>query len=311
MKKMVFMFPGVGSQCTGMGKDFYENFKIARETFEEASDVLNVDFCRLCFSTAAKTELAELENSQIALLTVSTATHRVYMEEIGLVPQYYLGHSLGEYSALCSAGIIEFAQALKVVRERGKILKKAAATMDGMMAWVINLDSNITGKLCRESFDKGENIYISAYDSPTQSSISGSKQAVMTVGRKLEKEGAIVYPLKLSGPFHCPLMEKSAEQMKAILNRCEYRTPGYPVLANRDAQLYQDKESVVNNLSLQLVQPIRWQASIDYLLKQGITCAVEMGPDKVLKHILKNNTSSIAMSSLGNIKDLEMIKKWC
>lgn len=310
MKNIAFMFPGVGSHCPGMGKDLYENFKIFRETFWQASDVLNKDFSVLCFSEKSKKELDELENSQLALLTVSVATHRVYMEEIGLCPQYYLGHSLGEYSALCCAGILEFPQALKIVRARGRILKKVVATMNGIMAWVINLDNKITEKICRESFSRGENIYISAYDSPTQSSISGSKEAVMSVGRSLEKEGAIVYPLKLSGPFHCPLMEEPATQMKSILKKHESNPPAYPVIANWNAGIYKDQESVVNNLALQLVQPIRWQESIQYLIGQGVSHAIEMGPGKVLKHILKNNTTSIDMLSLADEKDLDGIKKW-
>lgn len=308
IEKIAFMFPGVGSQCPGMGKDFYHQFKIARETFAEAGDVLKMDLERLCFSSSEEKELGKLENSQIALLTVSTAIQRVYKEEIRLAPRFCLGHSLGEYSALCCADIMKFSDALNIVKERGRILSQAASTMEGIMAWVINLDSKITKKICGESQAQGEEIYISAYDSPTQSSISGSKASVRKVGRKLEKQGAIVYPLKLTGPFHSPLMKKAAAQMRRILSQYEYNPPAYPVIANRDARLYQDKTSVIENLSMQLIQPICWQASVEYLLQQEITTAIEMGPDKVLKHILKNNISSIGMYSLGNMKDLEIIK---
>lgn len=309
MEKIAFMFPGVGSHGVGMGKFFYDHFKIARETFEEAEDVLKRDFTRLCFSAEEKNQLDKLENSQAALLTVSVATYRVYMQEVGVEPHYCMGHSLGEYSALCTGGVIPFAYALEIVQQRGIILNRVASSMDGMMAWVINLDYKIVEKICSSSSDEEQEVFVSAYDSPVQSSISGLKAAVMKVGRKLEKAGAIVYPLRLSGPFHCPFMKEAADRMEGILQQYTFGSARYPVIANQNARFYNGKHSIIENLSRQLIRPICWQASVEQLLKRGITIAIEMGPDKVLKHLMKNNTNIIRTYSLENDKDMEMVKK--
>lgn len=308
MSNKAFMFPGVGSQHVGMGKFFYDNFKVAREIFEEAGDTLKIDFARLCFSEENKQALNTLENAQVALITVSMVTYRVYMAEIGGEPLYCLGHSLGEYSALCAAGAVCFADALTIVRDRGIILNRTASGINGIMAWVINLDYKITESICTDYAKKGCKVFVSAYDSPVQATISGLKDTVMTVGRELEQEGAIVYPLPLSGPFHCPLMKAAAQAMADILRQYIFFDSRFPVLANQNAQCYENIKSIPHNLSLQLVRPIRWQDSIRYLLDKGIDTAIEMGPDKVLKHLMKNNTDIIHVYSLENQKDFEIIK---
>lgn len=308
MEDLVILYPGVGSHHVGMGKYFYDNFKIARETFEEAGEVLKQDMVRLCFTGEKKDELETLENSQTALLTASMAAYRVYMAEVGVKPRYAAGHSLGEYSALSAAGAIGFPEALEIVRQRGMILKQAAAAMDGIMAWVINLEYKTVEKIIAESQNQGEKVYISAIDSPVQTSISGIKSAFMKLARKLEKEGAIVYPLRMSGPFHSPLMEEVVPRMKAVLRRYKFENARYPVIANQDARPYNGKDGMVENLALQLIRPIRWKDTIRGLEDQGITTAIEMGPDKVLKHLMKNNTAAITTYSMENGGDLEKIK---
>jgi [acyl-carrier-protein] S-malonyltransferase len=309
MKEKVFLFPGVGSHHVGMGKEFYENFKTARDIFEEAGDVLGLDLARLCFNPAEKSKLDRLEISQSALVTVSMAIYRVYAQEIGDMPAHCMGHSLGEYSALCSAGVIRFADTIEIVKQRGIILNEAAAAVDGLMAWVINLDNKVVEQRCREYSEEAREVYVSAYDAPAQSSISGLKQDVIKVGRILEKDGAIVYPLKLSGPFHSPFMKKAAHHIRSLLGQYEYGEPLFPVIANRSALFYEaDKENIIDNLSLQLVSPILWQHSVEYMVGRRIETAIEMGPDKVLKHLLKNNTLSIRTYSLENTKDLELLR---
>ena len=304
------MFPGVGSQHVGMGKEFYHNFDIARETIAEASDVLSIDLARLCFDTTSKEELAGLVNSQAALLAVCVATYRVYWQEIGEYPDFALGHSLGEYSALCCAGVLRFPDALTIVKQRGMLLDETAASMAGLMAWVINLDNRVVERLCLDYSRQGAKVYVSAYDAPTQSSISGPKADIMELGERLVREGAIVYPLNVKGPFHSPYMEAAARQINDWLHCYEYGPAAFPVIANQNALPYPpDRESIISNLSQQLVSPLRWQPSLDYLLKQGVDTAVEMGPDKVLKMLVKNNTSAISTYSLENISDLNGLKE--
>jgi len=309
MRKMVFMFPGVGSQYVGMGKVFHDNFKIVRDTFEEAGDVLNADIAGLCFTPEKKKYLARLENSQTALLTLSTATFRVYMEEVGIEPRFCMGHSLGEYSALCCAGVIRFPDVLELVRQRGLIVNEVSASITGTMAWVINLDNKIVEDICGEHSTDEEMVVISAYDSSHQTSISGHTPALLTAAKELEKAGAIVYPLKFSGPFHSPLMKPAAEQMGALLKKYEYRAPRYPVIANRNARPYEGEESVIENLTQQLISPIRWKASTEYLEEQGVEIAVEVGPKDVLKFLMKKNSRTIRTYTLDNPNDLQRVKE--
>ena len=308
MRKDVFMFPGVGSQKTGMGKSFYDHFKIFRESFEEASDILKIDFTELCFSPTRKKDLEGLANSQLALLTLSVAIYRVFQQEIGGEPRFFMGHSLGEYSALCCAGVIQFPDVLELVKQRGIILNEAASSMNGIMAWVINLDNKIVEKTCEEAQIEGEQVFVSAYDAPFQSSISGEKDSVFKIGRLLEKKGAIVYPLRLTGPFHCPLMKPAADKIRSILENYRFYPPASIVIANLNAQPYKDQNDVVHNLSQQLTNPLCWQMSISYIGAQGVEEAVEFGADKVLKHLLKNNNDFIKAFSLDNIDDMEAIK---
>lgn len=307
MKKIAFLFPGVGSQYIGMSKTLYDNFKIFKETIEEAGDILKKDIASLCFSKDKKEELDRLEIAQLILLTFSTAAYRVYMQEIGIQPHYCMGHSLGEYSALCSAGVIQFPDALELVQQRGLILKEVSSGIDGTMMWVINLDIKIVEELCRETSKQGQEIYVSAYDSPNQASISGHTDVLMKAAKELEQKGAIVYPLKLSGPFHSPLMKKASEKMTAVLRQYKYTNPKYPVIANRNAQLYTDAESVVDNLSLQLISPISWRASVEFLLEQEVKIAIEIGPKNVLKFLMAKNTDAIQVYTTDNQKDLELI----
>ncbi|MCP5106047.1 MAG: ACP S-malonyltransferase [bacterium] len=307
MEKIVFMFPGVGSQYTGMGKAFYQDFKVVRETFEEAGDALHFDMAELCFSPDEKDKLARLEYSQAALVTLSMATFRVWKEEIAVEPRFGIGHSLGEYSALCCAGAVPFADALNIVSRRGLIINEVSASLEGTMMWVVNLESKIVEDICREvSAEKA--VYVSAYDTPTQTSISGFTGAVMTAAGKLEKAGAIVYPLKMSGPFHSPLMKEASERLRTVLEGYSFSEPLFTVIANQNAQPYQGAGSIIENLSLQLIQPIRLQSSIDVVLEQGATLAVEMGPKNVLKFLMQKNSPAFPAYSTDNPGELQTLK---
>lgn len=309
MKKVAFLFPGVGSQYVGMSQSLYDNFNVFKETIREASDILKLDIPGMTFSPGNKKELDTLENAQCTILAFSTATYRVFMEEVGIEPHYCMGHSLGEYSALCCAGAIQFPDALSLVKQRGLIVKEVSAGIEGTMMWVINLDIDIVETLCRETSKQGQAVHVSAFDSPTQCSISGHTDVLMTIARELEKKGAIVYPLKLSGPFHSPLMSEAAEKMRSILDQYNYNQLKYPVIANRNAQPYKNADIIIDNLSQQLTSPIRWQASIQYLLAQDVEIAIEIGPKNVLKFLMPKNTDKILTFTTDNQKDLDLISK--
>jgi [acyl-carrier-protein] S-malonyltransferase len=307
--KMVFMFPGVGSQYAGMGKKFYEDFPIFRQTLEEANDVLNWDLAKMCFLEADKNELAKLENAQLTILANSVGMFRVTMQETGIEPAFCLGHSLGEYSALCCSGVISFPDALALVKQRGEIIGEAAARLDGTMMWVINLDREKVDEICAEFSQPGKEVYVSAYDSPAQTSISGGTEAVMAIAKKMEEAGAIVYPLNFSGPFHSPSMEEAAQRMKQVLEQYSYNDPVYPVIANHNARPYEGKDGVADNLSRQLISPIRWADSIEYAAGQGVTTAVEIGPKDVLKFLVKKSSQAVEAFTVD--KDLAALTaKW-
>jgi len=308
MRNIVLMFPGVGSQHTGMGKDYYEKFKVVRDTFEEAGEVLRKDIADICFNAGKSNELNELENAQCALFTLSIAIYRVFMAETGVEPRYCIGHSLGEYSALCSAGVINFSDALRLIKERGEILHDVSVSSVGTMIWIINLDSSIIDEVCREMQSKGHEVYISAYNTPLQTSISGSTDSVMKTAKILEDMGALVYPLNMSGPFHCPLMKTASHKMKAVLQQYSYNKPVYPVISNRTALPYDGPESVVENLSSQLTSPIRWTETLNYISLMSVDTAIEIGPKDVLKYIIYKNGSNIKAYSSARCEDFINIR---
>ncbi|MCP4151674.1 MAG: ACP S-malonyltransferase [bacterium] len=309
MNKIAFLFPGVGSQYTGMSRFFYDNFEIAARTFEEASEILKTDIPGLCFEATRKEELDRLENAQLVLLTAGVALYRVYMAEVGIEPHCAAGHSLGEYTALCCAGVLEFPDALNLVRERARIIKKNAQRLDGTMAWVINMENRIVEEVCDRISGENAGVFISAYDSSTQTSISGHTAPLMAAAKILEKKGAIIFPLKFSGPFHSPLMTPAAQEMETHLQTYDYKHPQWPVIANPNLVPYQGPESVVENLSQQLRQPIRWQDTVDYFVKQGVDTAVEMAPKNVLKFLTLKNTTAITTYTMDKEKDYETLKE--
>ncbi len=308
LPKIALVFPGVGSQHTMMVKSFYDNSEAVRSTFEEASEILKINLKEICFSTDLKDELNKIEVSQVALLVASLSVYRTFETEFGFLPDYCLGHSLGEYSALCASGIINFSDAVEIVMQRGRIIKEAISTCDGTMMWVINLDSSIVEETCMENSGDSDRVYISAYDTPTQCSISGNNRSILKVAQELEKKGAIVFPLKMSGPFHSPLMHKAAEEMKSVLRQFKFNAPRISVISNYSALPYTDENSVVENLSRQLKSPIRWTQSVSYLVDAGVRTAIEIGPKDVLKFLIKKNTSHIEAFSFNEFTQIEQLR---
>lgn len=306
--QIALVFPGVGSQHTAMAKSFYDNSPVARETFEEASDILKVNMEKICFSNDSADKLNEIDISQLALVTASIAIYRVFQKEIGLSPSYCLGHSLGEYSALCASGVIEFSDALQIVKQRGRIIKETISSCDGTMIWAINIDNITVEEICKEYTESGSEVYISAYDSPTQCSVSGNNNTIKKLTQSLESRGAIVYPLKMSGPFHSPLMIRAADEMKAVLQEYRYNLPNYEVISNYSTLPYVDTESVIHNLSKQLISPIRWQESVNYLVANNVKYVVEIGPKDVLKFLIKKITSKLTPYSFNNYERCDELK---
>ncbi len=307
MKKTAFLFPGQGAQYVGMGKKLCDIYTSAARTFEEADNALEFNLSKLCFEGSIE-ELTKTENTQPALLTASVAAFRVFMEEYRIEPSCLAGHSLGEISAVVCAGGMDFSDAVKIVRERGRFMQEAVPQGIGAMAAVSGIDWELIEKECSTYAGGNEVVVVSNYNSPDQVVISGHTSAVNAAGEKLRKLGANIIPLKVSAPFHSLLMQPAADRLRAELHKYTYKEFKYPVLSNVTAQPYAGHTSVIENLAAQIVSPVRWTESMIFLKQNGISTAVELGPKNVLKNLMKKNVPDIKTYSFDIEEDLELLK---
>ena len=255
---IAFVFPGQGSQTIGMGLEFENEFPIARQTFEEASDTLKFDLAKLCFEGDLE-ELSLTANAQPALLTTSIAALRVLEQETDLSPSFVAGHSLGEYSAIVSSGALNFKDAVHTVRKRGEFMQSAVPVGIGSMAAVMGLSKEQIMKICEENSDDENVVSPANFNSPQQIVISGHKAAVEKVSLLLKEEGAKrVVPLTVSAPFHCSLMNKAAEELKEVLDSINKSEINVPVVSNVDAESNSDHNAITDLLFRQVVMPVRW-----------------------------------------------------
>lgn len=291
MNKVAFVFPGQGSQYQGMGKYYYDNNEIARRVFEEASDSSGMDIKKLCFETEMA-ELTKTENAQPAILTASYAAYQVFMKE-GLEPSFMAGHSLGEITALTCAGAISFSDAIRLVRARGRIMQKACEQSDGSMAAIKGLVMDAVEELCKKYSVDGKVAVVSNYNSVDQIVVSGHKDAVIQVGEAAKKENGKYTLLKVSAPFHSPLMNNAIVEFRNELQKYKYNDIKYPVVANVTAKAYQSSDKMVDMLSKHLVSPVLWKNTIDFFVENDVGLVVELGPKNVLKNLVKGCTDKI------------------
>jgi len=303
-----FVFPGQGAQYIGMGDGFYRQFPVARHTFEEASDVLNFDLAELCLEG----ELADLNltaNAQPAILSTSIAALRVLDQETDVIPDFVAGHSLGEYSALVASGALSFKDAVYIVRKRGEFMQNAVPVGVGLMAAVIGLSVEEVESFCREASSQDNVVSCANYNSPQQTVISGHKKAVQEVSETLKKAGAKrVVSLAVSAPFHCSLMDKAARDLSEVLNDIQIMDMKTSVVTNVEAVANTDKNRVKDLLVQQVVKPVRWFTSMEYLYNQKVTDFVEIGPGNVLTGLIKRTLKGVNLFNLENISQLDHIK---
>ncbi|MBW9154629.1 ACP S-malonyltransferase [Clostridium estertheticum] len=307
MKKVALLFPGQGSQYIGMGKTFYDGYPIAKETFEEANDVLGFDIRKLCFQGDME-KLTMTENTQPAILTMGVAMFRVYMKEIGIEPSYLAGHSLGEIIALSCAGAIHFKDAVKMVHNRGKFMQEATAFGTGSMAVISGLNWKEIEDECKIKRERGKLVVISNYNACDQVVISGYKEAVKEVATNLYEKGGRITPLNVSAPFHSPLMKLAAEKFEIELTKYKYSKLKWPVMSNITALPYEDSSRIIENLKKQIVEPVKWQAIIDYMERNGVKIGIELGPQEVLKNLMKKNSNRIKVFSYDKKEDVQLLE---
>jgi [acyl-carrier-protein] S-malonyltransferase len=298
---IAFLFPGQGSQFAGMGKSLAEKFPSARQVFEEADDVLQFPLSRLCFE-GPDDQLKLTENTQPALVTVSTAVWRV-VEAEGLRPDYVAGHSLGEYSALVAAGAIGFADALRLVRKRGRYMQEAVAPGVGAMAAILKLaDGKLEGILAEAA--QGEVVTAANYNSPDQIVIAGHTAAVERAMQLAKAAGAKrVVALPVSAPFHCPLMKPAQDRMKADLDAIDFRDLAFPLINNWQAREIRTAADAREGLHQQIPNPVRLSPSMTLLAERSISRWYEIGAGQVLAGLLRNILPGTKATSLGEAED--------
>ena len=300
------VFPGQGSQYVGMGKDLYDNFKVARDTFAQASDKLNIDLKKLCFESE---DVHLTVNAQPAILTVSTAAFRVLTSEREIKADFVAGHSLGEYSALVASGSLDFEDAIWAVRKRGEYTQEAVPLGIGGMAAVLGLPDEEVDKICNEA--SNNNSYVSAanYNSIGQVVISGVKKAVENAAKLAKDAGAKrVVLLDVSAPFHSKLMKSAVDKMRDVLDGINFLDFKIPMVTNFDAKTISDKSKIKNLLLDQLISPVLWHQSINYLNSNlGVKSFMEVGPKNVLTGLIKRIVPDCETLNFGEKADLEKI----
>ena len=301
-----FLFPGQGSQKVGMGKDLIEASASAKRRYEEANDIMGIDLAKLSFEGPEEI-LRRTEVTQPALFVASVALAELIMAK-GLTPSFLAGHSLGEYSALTTAGVFTFTQALELVKLRGDAMSRAGQERSGTMAAVIGLDADAVKCICDKASEGVEVAVPANFNSPGQIVISGNVDAVKNAMKLAEESGAIkAIELNVSGAFHSPLMDTAKMSMKKALDEISLSRARFPVVMNISAEAVSEPNEIKENLIRQLDNPVRWIETVETLRDLGATDFVEVGPGRVLQglnHRIDRTLSTRGIERFDQIKEL-------
>jgi len=303
--KTAFLFPGQGSQFAGMGKGLAARYAVARNAFEEADDALGFPLSAMCFE-GPEDALKLTENTQPALLTVSTAAFRVLAER-GFAPDYVAGHSLGEYSALVAAGSLQFADAVRLVRKRGRYMQEAVPPSVGAMAALLRLPDGALDSVLQQAA-QGEVVSAANLNAPDQVVIAGHAGAVNRAIELAKAAGARrAILLQVSAPFHCALMKPAQKRLAADLNATIFSDLSCPLVNNWQAQEVRSGAEARQGLYEQVPNPVRWAECIRYLAAHGVQRFVEVGPGGVLTGLLRSIDASLQGFRFGDPADLDKL----
>jgi [acyl-carrier-protein] S-malonyltransferase len=307
-RTLAFLFPGQGAQAAGMGKALAEQFPVAAQVFAEADAVLGFKLSALCFD-GPNDALMLTANAQPAIVATSIAALRVLEQETGLRPAYVAGHSLGEYSALVAAGALTVADALRVVRERGRLMQEAVPVGVGAMAALFGLSADAVAQVCAEAA-QGEVVSPANLNGGEQIVVAGHAGAVRRAVAAAKAHGAKrAVELTVSAPFHCALMSPAAEGLARVLETVPVGPLRVAVLANVTAEVNQEPRQVKDLLVRQVTAPVRWEESMQRMQALGCAAAIEIGPGRVLAGLLKRIVPGMSCVSFSEPSALEEIRR--
>ena len=305
MGKTALLFPGQGSQAPGMGFELAEDFASARAVFEQADQALGFSLSKLCFEGPAE-ELTLTENTQPAILTCSIAVLAAAREK-GLEADYVAGHSLGEYSGLVAAGAIDFADAVRLVRNRGRYMQEAVPAGVGAMAAILGLDPDKVGEVCEQAA-QGQIVSPANLNSPGQVVIAGHADAVTRAVEAAKQAGARkTVMLNVSAPFHCALMQPAGDRLTPELDAIAFNDLATPLVNNADAAEITSGAAAREGLKKQIPNPVLWEQSIRRLAELGVSRFVEVGPGRVLTGLLRSIDRSLTGVAVGDRASLEKL----
>ena len=309
MKKFAMVFPGQGSQTVGMLAELAGDYPIVQETFKQASEVLGYDLWQLVQEGPVE-ELNKTWQTQPALLTASVAVYRVWQQKYpALKPEVMAGHSLGEYSALVCAGVLDFQDAVKLVELRGKLMQQAVPEGTGAMYAIIGLDNDAIINACKQA-EQGEVVSAVNFNSPGQVVIAGAKAAVERAAALCKEAGAKrALPLAVSVPSHCALMKPAADQLSVSLESITLKEASVSVLNNVDVKNEIEADAIRNALVRQLYSPVRWTETVEKMAQNGVEVLVEVGPGKVLNGLTKRIVDSLQAVSVNDVKSLDSVEE--
>ncbi|MCG9730705.1 ACP S-malonyltransferase [Shewanella sp. Isolate13] len=303
MENTAFVFPGQGSQALGMLAELAETHSVVGETFAQASNVLGYDLWELVQQGPVET-LNETDKTQPALLAASVAIYRAYLASGKGFPSVMAGHSLGEYSALVCAGVIDFEAAIKLVELRGQLMQQAVPAGTGAMFAIIGLDNDAIAKACEEAAE-GAVVSPVNYNSPGQVVIAGEKEAVERAAALCKANGAkMAVALPVSVPSHCQLMKPAADKLAVALESIEFNTPSVKVINNVDVASPDAAADIKDALVRQLYCPVRWSETVELMANDGITNLFEIGPGKVLTGLTKRINRSLSAQAVNDVASL-------